>query len=65
MEKLKIDFDIPDYLEEDIDNYVNAINEHDSLWDCYWFEVFNDLRYLHNEKIITEEQFETLKDYYL
>ena len=65
MEKLKLDFKIPEYLEKDIDAYVDAINRKDLAWDCYYDEVFSSLRRAYGNHSLTDEQLALLKDWYL
>ena len=68
-EKLKLEFDIPDFIEEDIDkimNYINVENPkrpEDS--DCLRTELNCDINYCIRENILTREHAEILKDYYV
>ena len=52
MEKLKLDFDIPDFLEEDIESMVKSVNNKESIVDCCC------------DGVLTEEQIKLLRDYY-
>lgn len=64
IKKLKLDFEIPEFLEESIDNFVKAHNSNDSLVDCYQSELYNDINNcMHGE--ISDEKLDMLRDYYI
>lgn len=66
MKKLKLDFEIPSYLEHDINEYVKARNDSTRLdWDCWWGEVYGSINMAMSSRQITEEQAERLRAYYL
>lgn len=65
MKKLKLDFDIPDYLENDINAYIDAVNYYDLAVDCYYDEVFSSLRMAYGDHAIDDHQLQLLKKYYL
>ena len=62
MEKLKLDFDIPDFLEEDIESMVKSVNNKESIVDCWQDTIRADLNC--RDGVLTEEQIKVLRDYY-
>lgn len=62
MEKLKLDFDLPDFLEEDIESMVKSANNKESIVDCWQDTIRADLNCC--DGVLTEEQIKLLRDYY-
>lgn len=62
MEKLKIDFEIPKILEDDIDSLVRAVNVEKIGIDCWQEEIRTDLKCC--EGVLTPEQIDLLMEYY-
>ena len=60
---LTIDFNIPNILEEDIDEFVTALNNGVELVDCYEQNIRTDLNGC--DLILTPEQDRILRDYYV
>lgn len=65
MERLEIDFEIPDFLENDINNYISAMNEQSLDWDCWWGEVYGSINMALYGNFITKEQADLLRSHYL
>lgn len=61
--KLPIKFKIPAPLEEDINEFVDALNNGTTLADCYEQNIRSDLNGY--DLILTEEQDALLRDYYV
>ena len=62
---LKIDFELPDFLENDIKEYVKAFNSDSLSWDCWWGEVYGSINMAQSGNIITDEQADMLRNHYL
>ena len=54
MEKLKLDFEIPDFLEEDIESMVKSVNNKESIMDCWQDTIRADLNCC--DGTLTDEQ---------
>ena len=65
LETLKLDFNLPDFLENDINEYVKAFNSDSLNWDCWWGEVYGSINLAQSRWIITEEQADMLRNHYL
>lgn len=64
VKKKTFDFPIPDFLEDAINNFVNANNADDTLTDCYLCELYNDINNcMHGE--LSDEQLDEIRDYYI
>ena len=62
---LDVDFEIPEYLQEAIDNYIRCLNhEKASCYDCYITELDLCIRDAWEEGYYSDEQREILRDYY-
>lgn len=62
--KLKIDFDIPEILEDSIDDFVKNLNEQNgSLADCYEQDIRSTLNGC--DECLTEDQINILRNYYV
>ena len=62
---LKIDFEIPEDLQNDIDNFLHCINYNNkSLEDCYRTEIQCTLNWCYREKLLTDDQIHLLREYY-
>ena len=60
---LEIDFEIPEILQRDIDEFLEELNERSgSMADCYEQEIRNILNGC--DFTLTEEQIELLRNYY-
>ena len=63
---LPISFEIPEELEDDINRYVDYLNTGETLTeDCYQMEVKTSINWCFREKILTDDQIQLLRDYYL
>jgi len=60
---LPVDFEIPNMLEEDIQEFVNALNAGTTLADCYEQTIRTDLNCCDED--LTPEQDAILRDYYV
>lgn len=61
--KLDIDFEIPQLLEDGINDFVNNLNnQNGSLVDCYQEDIRNTLNGC--DLCLTSEQIELLRQYY-
>ena len=58
MEKLKLDFDIPDFLEKDIESMVKSVNNKESIVDCWQDTIRADLNCC--DGVLTEEQIKSI-----
>ena len=64
-QKLKIDFEIPDELDREIDEYIHHLNyESGTSIDCYQEEIRVILNWCQIESILTPQQIEILRNYY-
>lgn len=64
-QKLNIDFAIPEELENEIDEYINALNTMEKPpHDCFQAEIMVILNWCYRENILTNEQIKLLRDYY-
>lgn len=62
--KLKINFEIPEILEDSINGFVKNLNEQDgNLADCYEQDIRNTLN--DYDDMFTDEQLQLLRDYYV
>ncbi|MCM1543595.1 MAG: hypothetical protein NC121_20415 [Blautia sp.] len=60
---LEIDFEIPEILQSDIDEFIwHLNNENGNLRDCYEAEIRNILNCCDED--LTEEQIQVMRDYY-
>jgi len=64
VKKLEIDFEIPDYLEKDINALCEAI-EQGALYDCEESEVYGSINMAMTSGEISVIQADMLRDYYL
>lgn len=63
-EKLKINFPIPDFLEKEIDRFIEYINDESqsgTLEDCYRMEIHLAIR---DSRLLPKER-ECLENYYV
>lgn len=65
--KLDIDFDIPEELNDSIEQLLRFLNTspHPERDDCERTEVLMDLNWCFREKLLTDEQIDLLKKYYV
>ncbi|MBQ7487456.1 MAG: hypothetical protein IJT77_08185 [Clostridia bacterium] len=64
-EPLKIDYEIPEELQIEIDHYIdNLNNDNGSSEDCYRMEIMCILNWCYRERILTNEQIDELREYY-
>ena len=64
-EPLKIDFEIPEELQYDIDRFLDHLNNGDGkLEDCYRTEIQCALNWCVRERLLSDEQITLLRDYY-
>lgn len=61
MEKLILDFNIPDFLENDIDDLINEVNSGGLSVDCWQEQIRADLNCCDN---LTDEQKNIIRKYY-
>ena len=62
--KLKINFEIPEILEDSINGFVKNLNEQDgNLADCYEQDIRNTLNGC--DECLTEDQINILRNYYV
>ena len=62
--KLKINFEIPDILEESFDDFVKNLNEQNgNLADCYEQDIRSTLNGC--DECLTEDQINILRNYYV
>ena len=64
-EKIIIDFDIPEFLQENIDNLIKARKEKRLDIDCEEDELISNINRAYYSKDITEEQAMRLRKKYL
>jgi hypothetical protein len=64
MEQLKVDFDIPDLVQHDIDKMVEEVEAHGLSVDCWQCEIRASINMSINAGWLTEEQGKILRDYY-
>lgn len=71
-EKLKVDYDIPNEVQEDIDRLVDWLNDEQRteteilyLDDCLRTELNCDLNWCLRERILPEQCIRELKEYYV
>ena len=64
-EKIIIDFDIPEFLQENIDNLIEARKEKRLDIDCEEDELISNINRAYYSKDITEEQAMRLRKKYL
>ena len=63
-ELLKVDFEIPNLIQNDINRFLDALNNgNTSCEDCYRTEIDCDLKMFYDE--MKRENIETLRDYYV
>lgn len=62
--ELKVDFNIPEFLQDDIQEFVTYLNENPNgtLADCYESEIRSDINWCNQ---LTKEQEEILRNYYV
>lgn len=64
VKKKDFGFYMPEFLEDSIDDFINACNTGSSLADCYMSELYNNINNcMHGE--MTDEQLEQIRDYYI
>lgn len=63
-QELKLNFRIPDFLEDDIHAFIQYLNENPTgtLSDCYEAEIRSDINWCDG---LTKEQAELLRNYYV
>ena len=66
-EQLKIDFEIPEELQRSIDQLMEYLNtsKNPGMDDCERTEVLMDLNWCYRENLLTSEQIDLLKKYYV
>lgn len=65
IEKLKVEFEIPNYLASDIEAYIIGFNDDCTYLDCLWGEVYGSINMAMSSGQITEEQADLLRKHYL
>ncbi len=64
--KLNISYPIPEELEKAIDDFMICINERDGdCENCYRTEIDCEIRFCIRERILSDDQCQELKDYYV
>lgn len=62
---LSIDYEIPVDLQEEIDNYIdNLNNDNGSSEDCYRTEIMCILNWCYREGILPDDKIAELREYY-
>lgn len=62
--KKNFDFEIPAFLDNSINELINAYNSGSTLVDCYISELYNDINNcMHGD--LTDEQLDEIRDYYI
>lgn len=57
---------LPQYLQNDLDQYKSGLKNASSLMDCYWSELYSSINIAEiNDNAITHEHAEYLRDKYL
>lgn len=57
---------LPQYLQNDLEQYKKGLKDKASLLDCYWSELYSSINIAEiNENAITHEHAEYLRDKYL
>lgn len=57
---------LPQYLQNDLDQYKSGLKNGSSLMDCYWSELYSSINIAEiNDNAITHEHAEYLRDKYL
>lgn len=57
---------LPQYLQNDLDQYKSGLKNGSSLIDCYWSELYSSINIAEiNDNAITHEHAEYLRDKYL
>ena len=65
LEKLEIDFTIPQIIEDGINDVIRASNEHSLLVDCYQMELMSNIHcYTENGDDLSEDEAQILLNYY-
>lgn len=65
--KLDIDYELPDDLENAINDYVHFLNTGEGLADTpdyYTMEIMLSLNWCYRDRILNEDQIRELRDYY-
>ena len=64
---LQLDFTIPDYLQEDIDELINYVNENEDpiSIDCYECQLYATINATKNNNRLTQDMANVLLDYYV
>lgn len=65
MEELKLDCQLPEYLQHDILAYIKACNEDDINWDLYWGELYGSINMAMSSGQISQAVADELRNYYL
>ena len=65
LKKLNIDFNIPEDLEDIINEYIEYMNNSDKTAEDYYLtEIKMILNWCKRESLLTQDQIKTIKDYY-
>lgn len=60
------EYGLPNYLQHDLDTFKKGLEEHSSLLDCYWGELYGSINIAQiNEGAITPEHADYLRKKYL
>ena len=60
------EYDLPPYLQHDLDIFKEAISKNSTLIDCYWGELYGSINMAeHSDGAITAEHAEYLRQKYL
>ena len=60
------EYALPQYLQNDLDQYKSGLKNGSSLMDCYWGELYSSINIAEiNDNVITHEHAEYLRDKYL
>lgn len=60
------EYGLPQYLQDDLDNFKRALKKQSGLIDCYWGELYGSINIAEiNEGLISHEHAEYLRKKYL
>lgn len=64
-DKSYLECGLPEDLQKEISDYLQAEKEHSTLLDCYWGEVYGSINAYQWADVITKEQADYLRAKYL